>query len=144
MNLIEFDEAIADRLSAWKPTLIITDNTPAETKGQAEYIRMTIEHGLGFEFETTGVFSVGGSTVMHSFILRFDVYGPINKGKDSFPGTRRTHELCQEVADQWQIQDFGNGVQTLAASIERVGEEKPHYHMACLIEGRRLETITKR
>ena len=138
MNLIEFDAAIKAHLLGWNPVHIAEDNQPAETKGLDEYIRFAVIHGNGFIDEPAGVYSVNGSTVLHPFVLQFDVYTKLNTD------TMRNNELCQAVLDKWQVYKLGIGLDTIGGSIERIGEEGKHFRQAVSVEGRREEFLTAR
>ena len=138
MNLVEFDLAIRSHLSGWNPTLVVEDNKPVDTKKIKEYIRMTVLDGNGFLDEPAGVYSVNGSTVLHPFILQFDVFTALNEG------TERSNQLCQEVLDHWQVQNLGVGLELIAGSVERSGEQGNRYRKIVSIEGRREEFLTVR
>lgn len=99
---------------------------------------MTVLDGNGFLDEPAGVYSVNGSTVLHPFILQFDVFTALNEG------TERSNQLCQEVLDHWQVQNLGVGLELIAGSVERSGEQGNRYRKIVSIEGRREEFLTVR
>ena len=137
MNLPEFDAAIQSRLAGWTPAPIVLDNEPSPDN-VIEFIRFTVLHGVGFIDEPTGVYSVNGSTVLHPFILNFNVFTAINTAKT------QSSLLCQAILDHWQVRDLGQGLTLLAGGIQRIGEEPPRYHTVVQISGTREERLTKR
>ena len=138
MRLPEFNFAIDDHLSTWNPTLIVRDNSPSPTSNVFEFIRLTVLHGTGFTDEPTGIYSVNGSTVLHSFLLSFSVFTKIDTNTD------RNDELCQAVLDHWQVRKLGPGLELSAGTLQRIGEDPPRYHTIVQISGTREETLTKR
>lgn len=139
MNLIDFDAAIdAHALANPLPITLVRDNEPSRTKGLSEYIRLTVLQGTGFIDEPTGVYTVNGSTVLHSFVLQFDVYTAKNTE------TARNNELCQAVLDRWQVYNLGVGLHTLSGSVDRIGEEGALFRQVVSIDGRREEFLTAR
>ena len=138
MRLPEFNFAIDDHLSTWNPTTIIRDNEATPTANTYEFIRLTVLHGLGLTNDVTGVYSVNGSRVLHSFILNFSVFTKIDTTTD------RNDELCQAVLDHWQVRKLGPGLELSAGTLQRIGEEPPRYHTIVQISGTREETLTKR
>lgn len=139
MNLQEFTAAIDAHLVGWEPAPIFRDNQEADSSGLTEFIRLTVLHGIGFVDEATGVYSVNGSTVLHPFILQFDVFTKINSTTD------RSDEICQAVLDHWQVRNLGNRtLNLLAGNVQRIGEEPPRYHVAVQISGTREERLTNR
>ncbi len=138
MNLIEFDAAIDTHIAAWNPTTIVRDNDPARTKKLDEYIRVTVINGNAFIDEPAGVRSVNGSTVLHPFILQFDVFTRLNLG------VQRNNQLCQEVLDHWQVRNLETGLHLIAGGVDRIGEQGTRFHQIVSVDGRREEFLTVR
>lgn len=138
MNLPDFNAAIDAHLAGWSPAPVFKDNEASGTSHLTEFIRLTILQGIGFIDEPAGVYSVNGSTVLHSFILNFDVFTEINTSLD------RSDELCQLVLDHWQVRNLGRGLNLLAGSVQRIGEQAPRFHVVVQISGTREERLTKR
>ena len=138
MNQVEFDALIKSRVQSWQaPTVLALQNEPTpQTKNAHEFIKFTAQYGFGFLDESVGVRTVDGSSVEHTFILRFDVFTKINTG------TARASEICQNILNYWQVKKLADGATTIAGSIQDIGEESPHYHMAVLIPGQREEFLT--
>ena len=139
MNLPEFHVAIEQRVASWAiGTLYIADNEPALTKDQHEFIQLRVIDGIGIGDETTGgLRGVKGDSVIHVFLLQFDIYIKLNTSKV------RAYELAQMVLDHWQVQDLGNGLYLNAGSTQRIGEEAPFYRLNVTVPGAREEILTK-
>lgn len=138
MNLIQFNAAIDSHMVGWAPAPVFRDNQLSATRNLNEFIRLTVLQGIGSLDETTGIYSVNGSVVLHSFLLVFDVFTAINTNTD------RSDELCQSVMDHWQVLNLGDSLHLGAATVLTIGEEPPRYHAAVQISGTREERLTTR
>lgn len=138
-TLTDLDWAIAQHIQIWPdlPCTLFPDNVPVRTDGLAEWIRLTITEGYSFTSQTAGLQDVRGSRATHPFILTFDIFTELNKGRD------RASIIAQSVSDHWAYQNFGD-IKTDAARFSRVGEEKSIYHTAVVVDAERDERLDAR
>lgn len=113
--------AIESKMAAWDGVPVAYDgvpNSPALTQAMAaksSWVRLTIQHGASF---TAGIGSE--PCVRRSGLVMMQIFTPINSG--SRPAATIADSLAQHW-EYWQEQ----GIETQAASVQRVGPQDDYY-----------------